>query len=66
MHVLALNRNELIPQDFTGAAWLVRDLSEINVETEFEPSGIRYQVKKVRDLTSSTIQDLTKWKNLMK
>ncbi len=66
MHVLALNRNEKVPQDFTGATWLVRDLSEINVDTEFEPSGIRYQVKKVRDLTSSTIQDLTKWKTLMK
>ena len=66
MHVLALNRNEKVPQDLTGATWLVKDLSEINVETEFEPSGIRYQVKKVRDLTSSTIQDLTKWKTLKK
>ena len=62
MHVLALNRNTLVPQDLTGAQWLVGDLSEINVDTEFEPSGIRYQVRKVRDLTNATIQDLAKWK----
>jgi len=66
MHVLALGRNTLVPQDLTGAQWLVGDLSEINVDTEFEPSGIRYQVRKVRDLTSSTIQDLAKWKTSKK
>ena len=66
MRVLALDRNEKIPQMFTGATWIVKDLSEINVDIEFEPSGIRYQVKKVRDLTSSKIQDLTKWKILRK
>ena len=66
MPVLALNRNTMVPQDLTGATWLVGDLSEINIDTEFDPSGIRYHVRKVRDMTSSKIQDLAKWKALMK
>ena len=35
MHVLGLDRNETIPQDFTGCEWLVHDLSEMDVDAVF-------------------------------
>ena len=35
MHVLGLDRNPSIRQDFTGCDWLVHDLSEIDVEAVF-------------------------------
>ena len=59
MQVLALNRNRLVPQDFTGATWLVGDLSEIDVNEVFDPSGLRYHVGRVKDAAESRIQGLT-------
>lgn len=35
MHVLGLDRNRIVQQDFTGCDWLVHDLSEIDVEAVF-------------------------------
>ncbi|MCQ2390948.1 MAG: HAD family phosphatase [Kiritimatiellae bacterium] len=35
MHVLGLDRNPSIRQDFAGCDWLVHDLAEINVEAVF-------------------------------
>lgn len=35
MHVLGLDRNSAIPQNFAGCAWLVHDLSEIDVPATF-------------------------------
>ena len=35
MHVLGLDRNTSVPQDFAGCDWLVRDLSEIDVDAVF-------------------------------
>ena len=35
MHVLGLDRNRTIQQDFSGCEWLVHDLSEIDVEAVF-------------------------------
>ena len=35
MHVLGLDRNRVVQQDFTGCDWLVHDLSEIDVEAVF-------------------------------
>ena len=35
MHVLGLDRNGAVPQDFAGCDWLVRDLSEIDVDAVF-------------------------------
>lgn len=35
MHVLGLDRNPSIHQDFSGCDWLVHDLAEINVEAVF-------------------------------
>ena len=35
MHVLGLDRNMAVPQDFSGCEWLVRDLSEIDVDAVF-------------------------------
>ena len=35
MHVLGLDRNPSVPQDFTGCEWLVHDLSEMDVDAVF-------------------------------
>lgn len=35
MHVVGLDRNPNCPQNLSGCEWLVRDLSELNVEAEF-------------------------------
>jgi HAD superfamily hydrolase (TIGR01509 family) len=38
MHVLGLDRNDAMPQDFTGCEWLVHDLSEMDVDAVFGES----------------------------
>ena len=38
MHVLGLDRNDAVPQDFTGCEWLVHDLSEMDVDAVFGES----------------------------
>ena len=35
MHVVGLDRNRMCPQNFAGCEWLVRDLSELDVDAVF-------------------------------
>ena len=39
MHVIGLDRNTACPQNFAGSEWLVRDLSEMDVDAVFGDEG---------------------------
>ena len=52
MHIIGVDRQSSCQQDFSGCDWLVHDLSELDVQTEFgEDVGLKDQAKtKARSL----------------
>ena len=52
MHIIGVDRQSSCQQDFSGCDWLVHDLSELDVQTEFgEDVGLKEQAKtKARSL----------------